>query len=380
MLRIGIVAGEASGDYLAADLIRSMRDLYPDLTVEGIGGPQLQAVGCEILFPLDHLAVMGLTEVAGKYFQLLRIRSQLADHFKKSPPDVFIGVDAPDFNIGLEKVLRASGIKTVHYVSPSVWAWRKYRIKKIKQSVDLILTLFPFEEEFYQKQDVPVAYVGHPLADQIDLEIDKPKWRHSLELSTDKKIIAVMPGSRRTEINMILPGFLRTLSWCFKNRNDLMFVAGVLNEDARSTIIHYQKKLGLSDLPLQIYINKTQEILAAADAALLTSGTITLEAMLNKLPMVVAYRMNWFSYRVIRAMVNVEFAAIPNLLAGKRLVSEFLQNTCQPEAMGNELLRLLEDSNDVNILRKEFQSLHRRLRQNASHRAANLIQSHFEFS
>ena len=188
MLRIGIVAGEASGDYLAADLIRSMRDLYPDLTVEGIGGPQLQSVGCKVLFPLDHLAVMGLTEVAGRYFKLLRIRSQLADHFKKSSPDIFIGVDAPDFNIGLEKLLHNSGIKTVHYVSPSVWAWRKYRIKKIKQSVDLILTLFPFEEEFYQKQGVPVAYVGHPLADRIDLDIDRAKSRHSLGLPTDRKI------------------------------------------------------------------------------------------------------------------------------------------------------------------------------------------------
>ena len=380
MLRIGIVAGEASGDYLAADLIRRMREIRPDLIVEGIGGPRLQSVGCQILYPSAHLAVMGLTEVAGRYVQLRRIRAQLADYFRKSPPDVFIGVDAPDFNIGLEQVLHSAGIKTVHYVSPSVWAWRQYRIRKIKQSVDLMLTLFPFEAACYQKQGVPVAYVGHPLADRIDPETDRARWRHSLALPTDRKIVAVMPGSRYTELNRMLPVFLRTLSWCVENRNDLIFVAGALNEDTKDLIVRYQAKLGLADLPLQVHINKTQEILAAADVALLTSGTITLEAMLNKLPMVVAYRMNWLSYRVIRAMVSVEFAAIPNLLAGKRLVAEYLQHACQPEAMGHELLRWLEDNSAVSQLTDEFQSIHMRLRQNASLRAAERIHAHFGFS
>ena len=372
MLRIGIVAGEASGDLLAADLIESIKKQVPDVVVEGVGGPRMQAAGCNILYSSDLLAVMGLVEVAGKYFQLVKIRNSLIEHFRKYSPDVFIGVDAPDFNLGLEQALHNHGIKTVHYVSPSVWAWRSYRVKKIKKAVDLMLVLFPFEQEIYRQHRIAVEFVGHPLADQIATDSDKQRARKNLGLPAGRKIVAIMPGSRQTEIDRMLPLLLETASWCSGQRNDLLFVTSVLSE---KTVRHIEKMSSRFSVELQIYHDRSHEVLAAADAALLTSGTVTLEAMLFNLPMLVAYRINWLSYLIIRALVKVEYAALPNLLAGKRVVAEYLQAECEPEVMGQELLSLLDNDATADRQKQEFNSIHWTLRLNAGDRAAASVLS-----
>jgi len=374
MLRIAIVAGEASGDFLAATLIEEIRKRYPDLAVEGIGGRYLREAGCKILASMEKLAVMGLVEVAGRYPQLMRLRHDLVEYFTRSPPDVFIGVDAPDFNLALEEALHRRGIKTVHYVSPSVWAWRRYRLRRIRRAVDLMLTLFPFEEDIYRQHRIAVEFVGHPLADHIAPEQDKSAARKELGLPDSGKIVALMPGSRQSEVRrMILPQ-LRAMQWCMQQRNDLIFISNLVSCETYRTVQSAQKLLGIpEDCCLKIFRDRAHEVLAAADAALLTSGTVTLEAMLYRLPMVVGYRMNWLTYRVIRSLARGESAALPNLLAGKPLVAELLQGQCRPERMGRELLRLLEDDRYVSVLQKEFQVLHRQLGRDAASRAAEAV-------
>jgi len=377
MLRIGIVAGEPSGDYLGADLIREIQKQVPDVRIEGIAGPQLQAAGCKLLFPMEKLAVMGLIEVVGRYIELVRIRRQLIEHFHANPPDLFIGIDAPDFNLGLEESLHALGIKTVHYVSPSVWAWRSSRIHRIKRAVDLMLVLFPFELPVYQKHRVPVQFVGHPLADRIPPEHDKAIARAGLGLPATGNIIAIMPGSRNTELDKMLPVQLETAKWCSHQRADLIFITSVLTAEARQ----YAGKVRDNICPdrtavdLRIYQDRAHEVLASADVALLTSGTVTLEALLFKLPMVVGYRVNWLTYQIFRALVQVKFAALPNLLADKQLVAEFLQYECVPQKMGTELLRLLDDSAYTDNLKQQFSIIRTRLQQNAGAKAATAVLS-----
>jgi len=377
MLRIGIVAGEPSGDYLAADLIRELRLRVPDVLIEGIGGPQMQAAGCSILFPMEKLAVMGLIEVAGRYLELVGIRNKLLKHFKTTPPDVFIGVDAPDFNIGLEASLHANGIKTVHYVSPSVWAWRQYRIHKIKQAVDLMLVLFPFEQKIYQQYGIPVCLVGHPLADRINPVHDKADARTRLGLPVGGKVIAIMPGSRKSELDRMLDIHLQTAQWCNSRRDDLIFITNVLDESARLRVETAAARIcGDNErFKLHVYQDRAHDVLAAADIALLTSGTISLEAMLFDLPMVVAYRLHWLSYLIIRALVTVKFASLPNLLAGKLLVPEFLQKHCQPEKMGVALLGQLASGDNNAELKREYSQIRNSLRLNAGATAADAVLS-----
>ncbi len=377
MLRIGIVAGEPSGDFLAADLIREIRKQIPDVLVEGIGGPQMQAAGCSVLFPMEKLAVMGLLEVAGRYFELVGIRNRLIVHFQSFPPDVFIGVDAPDFNLGLEATLHAQGVKTVHYVSPSVWAWRSYRIKKIKHAVDLMLVLFPFEQQIYRQHRIRVEFVGHPLADRIMPDLDKSIARTKLGLPDAGKFIAIMPGSRKTELDKMLPVHLETAKWCSGRRADLTFITSVLTEEASQYVDVIRSRICPvpTNVNLHVYQDRAHEVLAAADVALLTSGTVSLEAMLFNLPMIVAYRMHWITYHIIRGLVKVKFAALPNLLADRQLVPEFLQNDCQPQKMGVELLRLLDDSTQADELKRQFGSIRRSLQLNAGNRAATAVLS-----
>ena len=374
MLRIGIVAGEASGDLLAADLIRSLSIKLPNIVFEGIGGPLMEAAGCKLLYSYERLAVLGLFEVAGRYLELLGIRNKLKKYFITNPPDIFIGIDAPDFNLGLESSLRKHGIKTAHYVSPSVWAWRRYRVKKIKKSTDLMLVLFPFEIDIYKNNDIPVQYVGHPLANQIDNDADKIEIRKHLGIPLDAKIIALMPGSRRSEIDKLFALQLETACICNKKLKNLFFITSVLSKEVAAYIekkIHTQSDKK-TDINFKVFVNKSREVLSASDVGLLTSGTVTLEAMLYGLPMAVVYKINWLSAIIIRLMVNVEFAALPNLLAGKKIVQEFLQNDCKPEKMAEEVLRLL-DSPDSKMLTNEFNNIHRSLKLDSSNLAADAI-------
>ena len=377
MLRVGIVAGEASGDYLASELIKALRKRIPGIEVEGVGGEKLQQAGCRILYPLSRLSVMGIVEVASKYLDLVKLRRELVAHFLETPPDIFIGVDAPDFNLDLEEKLRKSGIKTVHYVSPSVWAWRHYRVRKITRAVDLMMTLFPFEKTYYEHQHIPVEYVGHPLADQIEMDNDKVSARQSLGLPGDKRIIAILPGSRKSELEKLTMPMLLTAKWCMDRREDVIFTSSVLDNDAADYIRRIQYKAGLEQLPLTVFNNRTYDVLASADVVFAASGTVTLEAMLFKRPMVVTYRMNWLSYYLIRTLVNINHAALPNILSGEEVVPEFIQNDCQPEKMGKALLHWLDDKNAVDHLNRLFYALHTELKRNASEAAADAITAHF---
>lgn len=376
-MRVAIVAGEASGDYLAAGLIRSLRERRPDLQVEGVGGEQMRQAGCTILYPLERLAVMGLFEVLGSYLGLLRLRRRLAARFLQDPPDVFIGVDAPDFNLGLEQKLRGGGVPTVHYVSPSVWAWRGYRIRKIARAVDLLLALFPFEQAFYERHHIPVACVGHPLADRLPLEPDRAQARQQLGLAGQGTLIALMPGSRRRELKAMLPPMLHTAAWCLQRRPGLRFISSVLTQEAEDAVHRARRAAGLQSLPLTVYRDRAEDVLTAADAALLTSGTVTLEAMLLKRPMVVTYRVNRLSYHLLRRLVRIGHVALPNILCGREVVPEFLQQDCVPGKMGPALLDWLDDRDRARELQALFLDVHRQLRRNASDSAAAAILARF---
>ncbi|MDT8384305.1 MAG: lipid-A-disaccharide synthase [Gammaproteobacteria bacterium] len=371
-MRIGIVAGEASGDLLAAGLISAIRQRYPDAVFEGIAGPQMMAAGASSLFPMDRLSVMGIVEVLGRYRELLGIRRQLANHFRKHPPDVFIGVDAPDFTLGLEKQLRQAGIKTVHYVSPSVWAWRQGRVKKIARSTDLMLTLFPFEAEFYRQHQVPVKFVGHPLADTIPLQVDRSTARKALGLSMERTILAMLPGSRSNELHYLAPSFIETVRWLRQRYPALQVVVPLANEVRRAQF--EQAMAQATDAPEMTLIDgQSREVMAAADVVLLASGTAALEAMLLKRPMVVAYRLSPLTYWLARWLVKVENVSLPNLLANETLVPEFIQHEATPERLGQAVLNFLENAQLSEAVNQRFNEIHQSLRQDASQHAADAV-------
>lgn len=373
MLRIGIVAGEASGDFLGANLINSIRAQRSDISVEGVAGPCLAEAGCKVLFPMEKLSVMGLVEVLGSYRNLLKLRRQLIKHFIDNPPDVFIGVDAPDFNLDMEGELRGHGIRVVHYVSPSVWAWRSYRVKKIRRCVDLILALFPFEKEFYEQHDVPVCYVGHPLAEKIPLQPDRLEARRALALNPDKKVIAILPGSRKSELKRLVSVFLETASSLQKP--DLQFASSLLNEESLAYCRAVLKDMDLSELDISFYQGRAGEVLQASDYALVASGTITLEAMLYKCPMVVAYKLNWLTHKLVLATAKVKHAALPNLLSSEYIVPECLQSECYPENLTKELKHLVDEPGLCKDLEEKFTQIHRQLKMESGRLAADAVLS-----
>lgn len=371
-MRIGIVSGESSGDLLGAGLIKSIKQQFPDAKFEGIGGPLMLEQGMKTLFPMDRLAVMGITEVLGRFRELLRIRRELFDYFTCHPPDVFVGIDAPDFNLALECKLRNSGIKTAHYVSPSVWAWRQYRIKKIKRSVDLMLTLFPFEAEYYKRSKLPVRFVGHPLADSIPMHNDQKATRRELGLPLDKKIIALLPGSRSLELRYLSELFLQTAHWCLQRESNLHFVAPMVNIERQKQFEAVLEKCKF-ELPITILRQQSQQGIVASDVALLASGTITLECLLLNRPMVVAYRLSPVTYQLLKLIVKVDKFCLPNLLANDAIVPEFIQDDATIENLGNELLDYLNNSTNKSTLNKQFSSIHLELKKDASSTAASAI-------
>jgi len=376
-LRFGIVAGEASGDLLGGGLITAIKQQYPDAIFEGIAGPEMIAAGADSLFPMDRLSVMGIVEVLGRYRELLGIRRQLAAHFKKNPPDAFIGIDAPDFTLGLEKQLRIAGIKTVHYVSPSVWAWRQRRVKKIAVSTNLMLTLFPFEAHFYQKHQVPVHFVGHPLADMIPLVVDKQAARQHLNLPTNNtEVVALLPGSRSNELHYLAQPFIETACWLQAKRPGLEFVVPLANNERRSQFEQamVQAKAQGGELPKLILVDgQSREVMAAADVVLLASGTAALEAMLLKRPMVVAYKLAPLTYWLLKRLVKVENVSLPNLLANESLVPELIQNEATAENLGQKVLAYFENPSMMDDLTLRFTDIHKILRQDASKQAADAI-------
>lgn len=372
MLRIGIVAGEASGDMLGAGLVDALSQTVSGYSLEGIGGENLSKAGMNILYPMERLSVMGITEVLGRYLELRKIRNDIRDHFIKSRPDIFIGIDAPDFNLWLEKELRKEGITTVHYVSPSVWAWREYRIKKIRMAVDLILNLFPFESDIYNKYGIPNRYVGHPLADRLAIEPDIQEARKELGLPLDRTVVAILPGSRSNEIKKIAGPLVQAAQIAKQSNQELYFISSFVNEKSLNQFEIIKTKL-VPDMKIDMHVAKTHRVMEAADIIMLASGTATLEAMLLKKPMVVAYRLSWPTYVIVKILANIPYAALPNILAGKELVSECLQAECTPEVLSFELEKILNSKEKISELKIKFSELSNQLRRNANVQAANAI-------
>lgn len=373
-LRVGIVAGESSGDQLGAALITALRDRVADLECFGVAGPKMMAAGCEAWAGAEELAVMGLTEVVRHLPRLLSLRANLARRFLASRPDVFVGIDSPEFNLGLAKRLHMQGLKTVQYVSPQVWAWRQGRVRNINRACDLVLCLLPFETAFYSRHGVPAVFVGHPLADQIPLEVDRAGARVALGLPPAATVVALLPGSRAGEIERLGTDFLQAAAWLAERRPDLVFIAPMATQRAREAFASKQAEVpGVPEiLLLEGY---AQQALAACDAAIVASGTATLETLLSRRPMVVAYRFAALTAFLLRGLrlVKVPYFSQPNLLVGRPLVPEFLQEQVNGAALGEALLGRLSDHNYLRELDDEFRKVHATLRGGAAARAADAI-------
>ena len=370
-MKIYLVAGELSGDILGASLIPALKKHYPSAEFRGLGGELMQAQGLNSLYPLETLSVMGLVEVIKHLPELIRVRRHLYRDALEWGADLMIGIDAPDFTLGLEKKLRQQGVKTVHYVSPSVWAWRQGRIKGIKKSTDLMLTLLPFEAEFYQKHQMPVVFVGHPTADKLALQPDKQTVRTQLGIATDTRLISLLPGSRRSEIARLGPLFLQAAQQIKQTCPDVHFLL-----PAASTQRHAELTALLLDYPvadLQLIQGQAHQAMQAADVSLMTSGTTTLEALFCKTPMVVAYKMAPFSWWLMKRLVKIQWASLPNLLANRALVTERLQDAATSEQLCLDVQQLLDHPEQIQQQVNAFYDIHRQLRRNASEQASKAI-------
>ena len=374
MLRVGIVANEPSGDVLGASLIREIRARVPDAVFEGIGGPNMIAEGCKTLFPMEKLTVMGLVEVLKHLPELLGIRKTLFNHFLADPPDIFIGVDAPDFNLGLETKLKQAGIKTVHYVSPTVWAWRPKRVEKIKKAVDLLLAIFPFEEEFLKMHGVPVTYVGHPIADEIPLDADPDEARERLGLDSQYLYIALLPGSRMSEVETLSEPFLKAAKIIKQRFPDCRFLVPLINSRVRDAFSNAVDTTQ-ADLPLHLFDGQARDVMLASDAVLTASGTATLEGMLLKRPMVVSYRLNALTYWIVTTfnMLKIDYVAMANLLAEEEIAPELIQHDATPEALANAMIGILESPQRIAYIQETCARLHKTLKQNSGARAAQAV-------
>ena len=373
-LRIGVVAGEPSGDVLAAGMIAEIKRLHPDAIIEGIGGTNMQAAGCRSLFDMETLSVMGLVEVLSHLPAILKVKKALLAHFEQYPPDVFVGVDAPDFNLRVEKALKARGIPTVHYVSPTVWAWREKRIHKIKAAVNRVLGLFPFEQTVYDKYDVPYTFVGHTMADAVALAPDQADVRATLALADDKPVLAVLPGSRRGEVATLLPVFVDTMKLIRKRLPDCQFVIPAVNDYRMAEIDSYLSEHCDAALPcnaIKLLQGQSREAMIASDTILLASGTATLEAMLCKRPMVAAYKLAPMTYRMMQWLYKAPYFALPNLLANKRLIPELLQEEVNPENLCEHVMHYFQSDN-TDLIRK-FTAIHSTLKCDADKTSAKAV-------
>lgn len=367
LMRVALVAGEASGDILGAGLMQALTARHPRIEFIGVGGPLMQAQGLSSYFPMERLAVMGLVEVLGRLPELLARRRRLLRDLLDAKPDVFIGIDAPDFNLDLELKLRRAGIKTVHYVSPSVWAWRQKRVLKIRDACDLMLTLFPFEAQFYHAHQVAVRFVGHPLADSIPVQADRKAAREALDLPLDRPVVALLPGSRGSEVARLGSLFLDAAVRLRALRPGIRFVLPCASPERRTQL---EQLLVGRDLPLTLLDGRSHEALAACDAVLIASGTATLEALLHKRPMVVAYKVSPMTYRILKRLVKSPYISLPNLLAERLLVPELIQDAATPETLAHTLAPLLDDGQ---VQTEGFDVIHCALRRDASAQAADAV-------
>ena len=378
--RIAIVAGETSGDNLGAGLIHSLRQKFPAAEFVGIAGPQMRAAGCAAWDRAETLSVMGLAEVVPHLRRLMRVRKKLIDRLLSDPPDVYVGVDYKEFNLSVERALKQSNIRTVQYVSPQVWAWRRGRVKKIAQSVDLMLCLLPFEKQFYDGHHVNASFVGHPLADELPEQVNSAVARQMLELDADKPCVAILPGSREAEVSKLGPDFAKTIAWLLQRNPEMQFVAPMTNAKVREIFQQCLQQAGIAQ-KVKLIDGQSQRALAACDVALLASGTATLEAALIKRPMVVAYRVGWFTTFILKVfgLIKTNVISQPNLLSGKKLVPEFVNSQVRADILGPAVLEQLSRP-DRAELEKQFAQIHMQLRQNASAQAAAAIASLLEQS
>jgi lipid-A-disaccharide synthase len=367
------VAGEASGDLLAAHLIGALKARRRAMMFAGIGGPRMIAQGFESHYPMEKLSVRGYAEALRNYVEIMGIRRRLAGAMLRERPDLFIGVDSGDFNLGLERRLREAGIPTVHYVSPSIWAWRGWRIKKIARAVSRILVMFPFEKPLYEKAGVPVTYVGHPLADVIPQDPKKDEAREQLRLPAGKLIVALLPGSRRSELHYMAGAFVLAAHRFRQEIHDVHFVCPMVTRATRDMFERAVHEHQRTDLPLTLLFGHSHEALAAADMALVASGTASLETALFKTPMVIAYRQSALSSRLMRSMLYLPYVGMPNILAGERLVPELLQDEATPAALAAALVALWRDRAARERQVTRFHEFHHLLRQNTADKAADAV-------
>ncbi len=371
--RVYLVAGELSGDILGAGLMRELKARHPGVEFRGIGGPRMQAEGMESRFPLETLAVMGLVEVLKHLPELIRVRRTLKAEALAWQPDIMLGIDAPDFNLGLERQLREAGITTAHYVSPSVWAWRQGRVKGIAKSVDGMLTLLPFEAAFYREHRVPVAFVGHPLADEMALENDRAATRQALDLAPDSQVLALLPGSRANEVRFLGDTFLNAAEQLCQRHPALQVVIPAATADRRREISALLASYPLLAERITLLEGQAREAMVASDVVLLASGTAALEAMLCHRSMLVAYKMAPITHWLAKRMVKTQWVSLPNLIAQETLVPELIQEAASPQAIADQLSAMLADETGRQGLETRFAEMHVTLQRNASRRAAEAI-------
>lgn len=374
-MRIAMVVGEASGDLLASHLIRALRRKNPQASFFGIGGPKMKAEGFDAWWPSETLSVMGYVDVVKRLPELIRIRRGLLHRLKEDPPDVFIGVDAPDFNLEVETRLRKLGVKTVHYVSPSIWAWRGGRVHKIGRAADHVLCLFPFEPEIYARHGIRASYVGHPLADNFPDRVDRLKVRESLQIDPDVRVLAVLPGSRAGEVGRLAGCLVGTIKLLAERYPDLQFLVPLITRETRDLFERELNVAGAQDLRVRLLFGHSHEAMSAADVVLVASGTASLEAALLKRPMVIVYKIGAFSYRLIRRFAYLPWVGLPNILAREFLVPELIQDNAQPEALAAAVGFWLDDAEACNRAVLRFDALHAQLRQGNAEKAAAAILS-----
>ncbi|MDZ7813402.1 MAG: lipid-A-disaccharide synthase [Ideonella sp.] len=370
--RLAMVAGEASGDQLASLLLAGLRERWPGTQAVGIGGPQMLAQGFQAWWPSDKLSVFGFVDALRHYRELVGIRSQLRDRLLHERPDVFIGVDAPDFNFGLEAPLKAAGIRTVHFVCPSIWAWRGERVKKLAAAADHVLCLYPFEPALLARHGVAATFVGHPMADKVPLDPPRTDARQSLGLAAQDTVVALLPGSRRSEIRHIAPALLQAAVQMAQHRPELRFVLPIA-PGLRPLVEQAVMEAGASRLALQLVDGRSHEVLAACDVTLIASGTATLEAALYKRPMVIVYRLGWLNWQLMRRMAYQPWFGLPNVLLKDFVVPEFIQDAAEPKAIAQAALAWLNDAPRQERLQRQFNDLHLSLRQDTAARSSDAL-------
>ena len=371
--RIAMVAGEASGDLLASHLIQALRARLPHAEFFGIGGPKMEGRGFKSWYPLEKLAVRGYVEVLKHYRELCGMRNDLKRRLLADPPDVFIGVDAPDFNLALEKALKQRGVPAIHYVSPSIWAWRGKRIHKIGASVSRVLALFPFEPALYEKENIPVSYVGHPLADMLPVEDGRENARELLELPLQQPVFALLPGSRQSELEYMADTFIETAKLIHQKLPEALFLVPMATRETRLLFEAALYRCQARQLPIRLLFGHAHDAMMASDAVLVASGTATLEAALLKRPMAIAYKMAPLSHRLMRRMGYLPYVGLPNILAGKFVVPEFIQDDATPENLAQALLNFLADKTTCAAISETFREIHLQLKQNTAEKAATAI-------